>query len=156
MTYDHFFSAALTRLKDERRYRLFADLERTAGRFPHAIWHSPVGRRDFGCLGGYIAASANIIDAVRSLSRSVLRLCTGSGVSRFATICRPLPALIWLAAPPRTSKPGARAAVQRRASVKLLGNRFHHAESVDVEDLGDLLVHRGESLASLARRRPGR
>jgi 5-aminolevulinate synthase len=41
MTYDHFFSAALARLHAERRYRVFADLERIAGRFPQAIWHSP-------------------------------------------------------------------------------------------------------------------
>ena len=34
MTYDHFFSAALARLHEERRYRVFADLERIAGRFP--------------------------------------------------------------------------------------------------------------------------
>ena len=44
MTYDHFFSAALARLHEERRYRVFADLERVTGRFPHATWHSPDGR----------------------------------------------------------------------------------------------------------------
>jgi 5-aminolevulinate synthase len=33
VTYDHFFSAALARLREERRYRVFADLERIAGRF---------------------------------------------------------------------------------------------------------------------------
>jgi 5-aminolevulinate synthase len=34
MIYDHFFSDALARLHAERRYRVFADLERIAGRFP--------------------------------------------------------------------------------------------------------------------------
>ena len=31
MIYDHFFSAALARPHEERRYRVFADLERIAG-----------------------------------------------------------------------------------------------------------------------------
>jgi 5-aminolevulinate synthase len=44
MTYDHFFSVALTRLREERRYRVFADLERTAGRFPHATSRSAIAR----------------------------------------------------------------------------------------------------------------
>ena len=44
MNYGAFFSDALARLRDERRYRVFADLERIAGRFPHALWHSPTGR----------------------------------------------------------------------------------------------------------------
>ena len=43
MNYDGFFADAVARLHDERRYRVFADLERIAGRFPHAIWHSPQG-----------------------------------------------------------------------------------------------------------------
>src|ERR1700709_126955 len=43
MDYSQFFSAALDRLHDELRYRFFADLERIAGRFPHAVWHSPKG-----------------------------------------------------------------------------------------------------------------
>ncbi len=46
MDYNGFFANALARLRDERRYRVFADLERIAGRFPHAIWHSPKGPRE--------------------------------------------------------------------------------------------------------------
>jgi hypothetical protein len=34
MDYESFFSAALDRLHQERRYRVFADLERVVGRFP--------------------------------------------------------------------------------------------------------------------------
>ena len=45
MNYDDFFTDALARLRSERRYRVFADLERIAGRFPHAVWHSPEGPR---------------------------------------------------------------------------------------------------------------
>jgi 5-aminolevulinate synthase len=43
MMYDKFFADAISRLRDDRRYRVFADLERIAGRFPWAVWHSPRG-----------------------------------------------------------------------------------------------------------------
>ena len=33
MDYKGFFASALNKLRDERRYRVFADLERIAGRF---------------------------------------------------------------------------------------------------------------------------
>ena len=39
MQYRRFFDDALARLREERRYRVFADLERDASRFPHAVWH---------------------------------------------------------------------------------------------------------------------
>src|SRR5258706_6823733 len=46
MNYDEFLEDAIGRLWHERRYRVFADLERIAGRFPRAIWHSPQGPRE--------------------------------------------------------------------------------------------------------------
>ena len=42
--YDALFDSALDQLRDERRYRDFVDLERLAGQFPHAIWHSTSAR----------------------------------------------------------------------------------------------------------------
>ena len=43
MDYNRFFSQALDALKAERRYRVFADIERVVGRFPHAQRHTPDG-----------------------------------------------------------------------------------------------------------------
>lgn len=39
MDYRRFFDQAISRLKDERRYRVFTDLERSPGRFPLATYH---------------------------------------------------------------------------------------------------------------------
>ncbi|MGE0283227.1 MAG: 5-aminolevulinate synthase [Rhizobiaceae bacterium] len=38
MQYERFFAEAIDQLHSERRYRVFADLERIAGAFPRAIW----------------------------------------------------------------------------------------------------------------------
>jgi len=46
MSYDRFFADAIAQLRDERRNRVFADLERIAGRSPRAIWHSAQGPGD--------------------------------------------------------------------------------------------------------------
>jgi len=56
MNYDEFFADAIGRLWHERRYRVFADLERIAGQFPRAIWHSPQGPREvvIWCSNDYL------------------------------------------------------------------------------------------------------
>jgi|SRR5271170_4587008 len=43
MDYTSFFEHATQRLRDERRYRVFAPLERDASRFPRALWRRSVG-----------------------------------------------------------------------------------------------------------------
>src|SRR5690606_33913981 len=43
MDFERFFAKEMAGLKAEGRYRVFADLERRAGDFPHALRHGPGG-----------------------------------------------------------------------------------------------------------------
>src|SRR5262245_21268391 len=83
MTYDHFFSAALARLHEERRYRVFADLERTAGRFPHAIWHSPDGPRPavIWCSNDYVGMGQHP-KVIGAMVETATRMGAGAGGTR--------------------------------------------------------------------------
>jgi 5-aminolevulinate synthase len=83
MNYDAYFAAALARLKDERRYRVFADLERLAGRFPRAIWHSPQGPRDVivWCSNDYLGMGQHP-KVIGAMVETATRMGTGAGGTR--------------------------------------------------------------------------
>src|SRR5262249_55896848 len=78
MDYNSFFAAAVNRLKVEQRYRVFVDLERIAGRFPHAIWHSPTGPREvvIWCSNDYLGMGQhpNVVGAMVATAA-----CFGAG-----------------------------------------------------------------------------
>jgi 5-aminolevulinic acid synthase len=83
MNYQDFFTSALDRLQAERRYRVFADIERLAGRFPTALWHSPEGPRPITvwCSNDYLGMGQNR-DVTRAMVETAWRLGTGAGGTR--------------------------------------------------------------------------
>lgn len=83
MDYQAFFDRALDALKAERRYRVFADLERIAGRFPHAIWRRDDETRDIvvWCSNDYLGMGQHP-DVVGALTEAATRMGAGAGGTR--------------------------------------------------------------------------
>ena len=83
MTYDAAFAAAVDKLKSERRYRVFTELERRAGKFPRALNHSTAGAPEVTvwCSNDYLGMGQN--PTVLSAMKDALdRYGAGAGGTR--------------------------------------------------------------------------
>jgi 5-aminolevulinate synthase len=83
MKYDDFFAEALVPVWHERRYRVFAELERIAGRFPFAIWQSPRGPQEvvIWCSNDYLGMGQHP-KVIGSMVETANRVGTGAGGTR--------------------------------------------------------------------------
>jgi 5-aminolevulinate synthase len=83
MTYEHFFAKAIARLHDERRHRVFANLERISTCFPHALWHSPDGPRKVivWCSNDYLGMGQHP-DVIKAMVETATCMGVGAGGTR--------------------------------------------------------------------------
>ncbi|WP_339159615.1 5-aminolevulinate synthase [Methylobacterium bullatum] len=82
--YESYFRKAVDRLHDERRYRVFADIERIAGRFPTANWRRPDGSTreiTVWCSNDYLGMGQHP-DVVSAMTKTAARCGVGAGGTR--------------------------------------------------------------------------
>jgi 5-aminolevulinate synthase len=81
--YDSVFASAISRLKDEGRYREFADICRIKGRFPRALYHGPSGEYEVTvwCSNDYLGMGQNPA-VVGAMHQALDEVGAGSGGTR--------------------------------------------------------------------------
>jgi len=81
--YQRHFTSAIEALHAERRYRVFADLERIAGRFPRAIWRHDGEAREITvwCSNDYLGMGQHP-DVVTAMTETAGAMGSGAGGTR--------------------------------------------------------------------------
>ncbi|MGN6146825.1 MAG: 5-aminolevulinate synthase [Mesorhizobium sp.] len=83
MNYQRFFEDAIDQLHAERRYRVFADLERIVGQFPRALWRANGRTQEITvwCSNDYLGMGQHP-DVVAAMQRAAGGMGTGAGGTR--------------------------------------------------------------------------
>lgn len=84
MDYRGFFEDAVDTLRQEKRYRVFADLERIAGRFPRAIFRDSADNQreiTIWCSNDYLGMGQHP-DVIAAMQDAAARLGVGAGGTR--------------------------------------------------------------------------
>src|SRR5260221_2730247 len=84
MDYEQVFTSRIAALKAEGRYRVFADLARHAGRFPHATWHCGNGEtREIvvWCSNDYLGMAQHPV-VREAMTKALDEVGAGSGGTR--------------------------------------------------------------------------
>ncbi|MEA2860878.1 MAG: 5-aminolevulinate synthase [Methylobacteriaceae bacterium] len=83
MEYRRYFETAIDQLKSERRYRVFADLERQAGAYPSAKWHrnGSAGDITIWCSNDYLGMGRHP-DVIAAMRDTAAKVGVGAGGTR--------------------------------------------------------------------------
>jgi len=81
MNYQQFFKSRLDALRAEGRYRVFADLERHAGDFPHAFHHTIGADITVWCSNDYLGMGQHPV-VLKAMHEAIDRAGAGAGGTR--------------------------------------------------------------------------